>query len=235
MRLTVGPLPAAVYWRRRALVLGAALLVVFLIAQACMAAGSGPSDEVSGGESPGPGEHTIGGALGFTPPADREPEPDDSQRADEVAAPDPEAPQLDAAQCTDEEMSISAEVRTPGGGARTEFSAGEPVEFWIIIRNDADRTCVRNIGGSYRELYLIEGTGASRFWSSRGCAAPEGDDEQELSPGFEASYYLVWNGRASSSCDDDDQPDGPLVTPGEYQLYASLGSALSDPVDLTVG
>src|SRR5262245_39600595 len=35
MRLTVGPLPPAVYWRRRAVVLGAILLFVFVLTYSC--------------------------------------------------------------------------------------------------------------------------------------------------------------------------------------------------------
>ena len=35
MRLTVGPLPPAVYWRRRAVVLGALLLVVIVLFVSC--------------------------------------------------------------------------------------------------------------------------------------------------------------------------------------------------------
>ena len=57
MRLTVGPLPPAVYWRRRSLVLGVALLVVFLIVQACMAATArSDKEDTATGPSPTAGE-----------------------------------------------------------------------------------------------------------------------------------------------------------------------------------
>ena len=39
MRLTVGPLPPAVYWRRRAVVLGAGLLFLIVLLYSCDAAG----------------------------------------------------------------------------------------------------------------------------------------------------------------------------------------------------
>ena len=35
MRLTVGPLPPAVYWRRRAVVLGAGLLFLIVLLYSC--------------------------------------------------------------------------------------------------------------------------------------------------------------------------------------------------------
>ena len=48
MRLTVGPLPSAVYWRRRAIVLGVAVVLVFLIVQSC----SGGEGKSNGGGVP---------------------------------------------------------------------------------------------------------------------------------------------------------------------------------------
>ena len=48
MRLTVGPLPPAVYWRRRAIVLGVAVVLVFLIVQSC----SGGEGKSNGGGVP---------------------------------------------------------------------------------------------------------------------------------------------------------------------------------------
>ena len=68
MRLTVGPLPPAVYWRRRALVLGVALLVVFLIVQACMAATArSDKEDTATGPSPTAGE-TSAPPEGTPPP-----------------------------------------------------------------------------------------------------------------------------------------------------------------------
>lgn len=238
MRLTVGSLPAAVYWRRRAIVLATGLLAVFLVAQACMAAASG--GDTAGEHSPGPTPTSTSGATSTAtndsllpdldlPEGDgQSASPDAGASSDGEPATDDGEPAAGGAECTDDEMLITAEA------SETEFSAGDPVELRIVIRNDSDRQCLRDIGGNERDLYLVQGTGASRVWSSQDCGGPSGSDPQELEPGFETMHYLVWDGRSSSSCDGD-SPDGGQVEAGEYQLFAMLGSARSEPVQLTIG
>jgi hypothetical protein len=227
MRLTVGPLPASVYWRRRAIVLGGALLIVFLVAQACLAASASPGDESAA--TPPPSPPATGSALDSpAAPADQTATGDrDTPPATVDTGPGAAPPAGDAEQCADDEILVTANA------SRTEFSTGETVQLEIRIRNDSDRTCRRDIGGDLRELRLNQGTGANKVWSSRDCAAPTGSNEADLPPGHEERYYIVWNGRSTDDCDGD-QPDGPLVEPGEYQLFARLGSIHSEPVLLTV-
>lgn len=242
MRLTVGPLPASVYWRRRAIVLAGGLLVLFLIAQACMAASAGgdaAGGDAAGGDTSGaPATATVRpdptgtgadpdqrGATG----QDGGPAGADEDGTDEGGA----GPQDDPGSVPSGDLCTDDEIRVTARADRTEFTAGEPVQFTIVIRNDSDRTCRRDIGGSLRELSLVRGTGADRVWSSQDCGGPEGNEEVELPPGFENSYFLVWNGRASDTCDGD-EPGGELLAAGEYRLFARLGSDHSDPVALTL-
>ena len=225
MRLTVGPLPASVYWRRRAIVLGGALLIVFLVAQACIAASASPGDGSAATPPPSP---PATGSVPQSPPADQTMTGDPGTSPAAVdTGPDAAPPAGDPEQCTDDEILVTANA------SRTELSPGETVQFEIWIRNDSDRTCRRDIGGDLRELRLNQGTGANKIWSSRDCAAPTGSNEADLPPGHEERYYIVWNGRSTDGCDGD-QPDGPLVEPGDYQLFARLGSIHSEPVLVTV-
>lgn len=236
MRLTVGPLPASVYWRRRAIVLAGALLVLFLIAQACMAATAGggrgagdnpPDPPATGAATPDPtgtGDAGAADQSGSTEPDGDDPAAAGDGSGDGAGQP-AQAPSGD--QCTDDEIRVTALAE------RTEFTPGDPVQLTIVIRNDSDRTCRRDIGGDLRELSLVLGTGAERVWSSRDCGGPEGSDERQLPPDFESSYFLVWNGRASDTCDGD-EPGGDHVAAGEYQLFARLGTDHSEPVTLTL-
>jgi hypothetical protein len=226
MRLTVGSLPPSVYWRRRALVLGAALLGLFLVAQACMAANAAPGGETAG-DPPPTGASTTGAlsALPSSPAGD--PSPGVVDTSDGEGAEDQPDPPPVGEECTDEDMLITAEA------GRTEFAPGEPVRFTIRIRNDSGRACVRDIGGGQREIYLIEGTGASKVWSTRLCGAPTGSEVTRLDPGFETTHFDTWSGHTSSTCEGD-QPAGPDVTPGSYQLFARLGTAYSEPVAITI-
>jgi hypothetical protein len=238
MRLTVGPLPPAVYWRRRAIVLGAVLLVLFVVAQACLSGAASP-EEPAGGQPASDPPAGSGAGAGPTGPAasggpDQPDAPATGSPAGEVPAgapsdgrsPTAPAPTGPGA-CTDEEMRITAEAD------RTSFQVGTRVQFTIRIRNDSDRTCRRDIGGDRRELYLRRGTGAAKVWSSRDCGGPAGSEVRELAPGFETSHWTVWDGRASDACDGD-EPAGEPVAPGEYQLVARLGTDYSEPLTITV-
>lgn len=232
MRLTVGPLPPAVYWRRRAIVLGAVLVALFLVAQACMSASASP-DDVDAGNTPSP--TAAGPSTSATPPPQSDPPA--ATTTPESPAPPPEEPPdgepaaaldpADPAACTDQEMLITAETGDPS------FPGGTSVQFTIRIENDSDRSCRRDVGGDHRELYLRKGTGATKLWSSRDCDGPSGSQVEELAPGFERSHFIVWHGNASDSCQDG-APAGEPVPPGDYQLIARLGTAYSEPVKITV-
>jgi hypothetical protein len=233
MRLTVGPLPSAVYWRRRAIVLSAGLVLLFLVAQACMAAAASPDRLDPGGTSAtptgsstappatGPAGRPAPGQTGST--AAGQPDPADDPAPGPVESLDPAAPDT----CTDQEMLITAE----SGSA--SFTSGTGVQFTIRIQNRSDRTCRRDIGGDHRELYLRMGTGATRVWSTRECGAPSGSEVRELAPDFEISHFIVWQGQSSRICQGG-EPAGGQVEPGEYQLIARLGTAHSQPVTITV-
>jgi len=230
MRLTVGPLPPAVYWRRRAILLGGVLVILFLVAQACMSASAAP--EQAAGDSSPPAD-PAGSPTATAGTASRSPT---SLATAGTGQPTPASPAppagggLDPADpdaCTDQEMLVIAEPEA------ASFPGGASVQFTIRVRNDADRSCRRDIGGDHRELYLRRGTGASKVWSSRDCAGPTGSDVRELEPGFETSYFIVWHGESSASCAGG-EPAGGQVEPGEYQLIARLGTAHSDPVGITV-
>lgn len=232
MRLTVGPLPPAVYWRRRAILLGAVLVALFLVAQACMSAAASPED----GNAENPPSPVAAGTPTATAPSTAAPRSDPPSSAPASSAPASSAPAGSAPPstvlagpevCTDEEMLITAETEDKS------FASGTSVQFTIRIENDSDRSCRRDIGGDHRELYLRKGTGATKLWSSRDCAGPSGSEVQELAPGFETSHFIVWHGESSDSCADG-APAGEPVAPGDYQLTARLGTAYGKPVPVTV-
>lgn len=234
MRLTVGPLPPAVYWRRRAIVLGAVLVALFLVAQACMSASASPEGGSGGGVSSSSSPSPVADQSSAPPETDPPETPagppetpageDDPVTVDPAEAPEPPA----EGGCADEDMLIVAEAEPDS------FPRGEPARFTIRISNDSGGSCRRDVGGDRRELYLRLGSGATKVWSSRECGAPTGSEVQELPPDFEAVHYLVWNGRASDSCEDG-EPAGDLLETGEYELVARLGTDYSEPLTITIG
>jgi len=203
------------------------LLVLFLIVQACMAVA--PAGDSSGQNSPALTTAPPSGAVG--PPSSAGTTASAPPASGDLPAASGGGSVADPELCTDEEVLVTAEA------SRTTFPVADaganPVTFTIRIAHNADRTCRRDVGGSLRDLYLVRGNGAERVWSSRDCANPTGNEVVELAEGWEQEFFINFTGLESSRCDGP-EADGPQLPPGEYTLYASLGSARSEPVTITL-
>lgn len=217
MRLVVGPLPASVYWRRRAVVLGGVALAVLMIVYSCNGSSGTASPEASPSAtasaqapSPAASEEGVVAPVG-------------------VASTIPSAPAVaDPQVCTDDELRVTAAPE------ETKVAKGSGILIKLIIKNTSKRDCRRDVGADQQELYLVLGT--ERIWSSDHCDGPAGNDLRTLPAGHERSYQAVWNGKSSTSCSATEErtPTGPVPAAGEYQLFGRLGTDLSDPVVLTL-
>lgn len=209
--------------------LGAVLLTLFLVAQACMAAAADPDGQPGASGSPSASPSVVPAASpgpvspSSGPPATAAGQPEGAG----TGAPTGGEQIPDGARCTDAEMLITAEA-TPATAP-----AGSVIRFTIRIRSDAERSCVRDVGPGQREIYLRRGSGADRVWSSRDCVELSGSDQQELPTSYDATHYVDWNGRDSATCDGP-QPAGEQLGPGEYELVARLGTVYSEPVTVTL-
>ena len=207
--------------------LGVALLVVFLVVQACMAA-SARSDregDPSATSSSSPSAPPPSTTATTAPPSQS---PDEELVGHSDGTPEHPANGSDGS-CTDADIAVvavaDAEQVVVGGTLRVE----------IQIRNDSDRTCRQDIGGSQRELFIREGSGAGKVWSSRDCNADlTGSDVRDLPPAFETAHWAPWNTRRSDDCTETGEAAGALVEPGQYELVARLGTLYSEPVPITV-
>ena len=224
MRLTVGPLPPAVYWRRRAVVLGALLLVVMVVTYSC---GGSPQ---SGATSQNPAttspdiEPTSTVTL-LTPETGSAPTTGPAATSPTAAATTGPAPQTGA--CTDSEMSV---IPVP---ARATARTGEQLDIRLRIKNISSRTCSRDVGADLQELRIVKGATAEKIWSSDDCGGARGTDVRSFPPNHENEYLVTWNGRASTKCTGG-APGGPVPAAGEYRVFGRLGTKLSNPVRLTL-
>jgi hypothetical protein len=228
MRLTVGPLAPAVYWRRRALVLGAVLAVVLLIVYSCSGSSgaddgknranpryAGASDDSSTAPvSPAPSVLTpTGPEPSVTPPIyGSVGTPSDGGVAAGNGAP-----------CSDAEISVGAALETE------PVRQGAPTRLIVRIKNVSTRTCVRDVGAEMQELYVQQG--ASKQWSSDLCEnRGRTADMVTFPPSHERSYSLTWDGKANAQgCTNQ-----PWLGKGNYQLFARVGTKISDPVTFAV-
>lgn len=227
MRLTVGPLPAAVYWRRRLLVLGALVLVILGIVYACTG-GAGAGNQADPGA-----ESTATPTPSGSADATTSPTPTRSPTPSPTASPTPTAFTLPVSQatgpCTNEEIQLAVSASPPSQ------TVGVGGTFFLKIKNTSQRTCMRDIGSEPQELQLRQ---ADRIvWSSDDCRDPESsyNFDQQFPPGHEVPFTWQWDGFVTRSgagevlCGSGVKPDT-----GHYELVARLGDKFSDPFRLDV-
>ena len=226
MRLTFGPLPAAVYWRRRGVVLVGLAMVVLVVFYACSGpAGNAGTDQPDAGQNP---SVTLTATATVTATAT-------STASSPTTTPSPTASAFTlpvagaTGPCTDAEMEVTATAATG------EVTRGQPVVFTIKIKNISSRTCVRDIGADEQELMLKSAT--VTIWSSDDCDANHGHTDQSFAPGHEVSYPFTWKGYRSRSGDNavDCSASAALIPSADsYQVVARLDQKFSTPFPLHI-
>lgn len=251
MRTTVGPLPSAVYWRRRAVVLGAVLLGIIVLFVSC--SGDDPNDQRGQGApasqypTPAPASETPDNEPSFLDSAPGGngpslPAPDDLDPGDDEVPNPSGLPTLGGGTGTGTGQNTN--VTGPAGGACADsemtitpipatatVKRGATLDLSLRIKNTGSRTCTRDVGADPQELYIMQG--ASRYWSSDTCSTVKGSDVRQFGPGAERTYKVTWNGRQSNTCSGG-AAAGPNPPPGQFQLLARLGELVSAPVALTI-
>jgi hypothetical protein len=231
MRLTVGPLSPAVYWRRRVVVLGAILLFVLVLVYSCAGSGRQPADPkaaVPGGSPQSTPSATVLTPQTGAPSPTGSPSAAASAQASAASTPTGTAGQPAAGSggdCPDTEIQLTA---IP---AQTTAAPGAAVELTLQVKNTSNRACSRDLGSLQQELYLK--LGAQKVWSSDTCSNGRDSDVKSLAPNIVHEYRISWNGRDSTRCSGG-VASGPVPSSGQYQLFARLGSKLSEPASLTI-
>jgi hypothetical protein len=253
MRSTVGPLPSAVYWRRRAVVLGAVLLGIIVLFVSCSGddkndqRGQGtptsqPAAPAPGSSSAAPEPSFLDSAPGNNGPANPPAGGDESPGIGGDEGNPSGLPTLgsgtgtgtgqntnvnepNGTACADSEMTVTPIPAT------TTVKRGATLELSLRIKNTGTRICTRDVGADPQELYIVQG--ARRYWSSDTCSTAKGSEVRQFRPGDERTYKVTWNGRQSNACTGN-VASGPNPPPGQFQLLGRLGELVSGPVALTI-
>ncbi|HLL65896.1 MAG TPA: hypothetical protein VK453_09110 [Micromonosporaceae bacterium] len=221
MKLTVGPLPSAVYWRRRAVLLGAMLLIFSVLwVSISSVSRSAPSDS-------GDKRVTTSGSSSaiLTPSVDGTDGAPPSGVPAVQTGPVVPAPALPAVPtCTDEDIALTP-VAEPNPARR-----GASVKLSLKIKNISARKCTRDLGAEAQELYIQ--LDATKVWSSDACNPQHDSSVQHLNADAEVPFFVNWGGKANNAGCDEAKRQPPA--PGRYQLFGRLATKISEPVALTL-
>jgi len=224
--LPVGKLPAAVYWRRRAV-----LLLLVLAALGCgawfgapllAARGNAQAASPTTAARPVPALERVVPSFASvaTPTPALVPAGTGTAAVASPAVPAPAA----GGPCTDD--MIGLQVHTPGTAA-----VGSKPTIELLVSNVSAVPCVRALDKGLQELQLLDSAG-NRIWGSNDCFPETSSDPRMLAPGETVTIPIVWGGLTSEpTC------KGPRTNPpaGNYVVRGRLDTKVSPDASLTLG
>ncbi|MCT2582565.1 hypothetical protein [Actinophytocola gossypii] len=230
-----GPLPAGVYWRRRAVAAGACVLAVVVLAWVIGGfVGSADDEPVRGTGSSrdlasAPSSPAVGSsrpASGTSAPASAtssrrtSPAPTVTPTTPPPATTVPPAP---LKPCPDSSIKVVAKPDAPS------YRVGERPLLHLLVLNAGKVPCTRDVSHNLRELLVHSADGKKRLWSSNDCYQEPGTDQRVLEPGKPLTFELRWAGRTSApGC----PVDRTRVPAGTYRVVGKLGALTGAPTPL---
>ncbi|MBF6124738.1 hypothetical protein [Nocardia brasiliensis] len=213
-----GPLPPEIYWRRRALAIGALVVALALVIWLVLTVSRG-------GDSPGDSKPVAAGSSTSVPSKAADPStPKPSGSAESSAPPStsaaPASNEPAAGQCPDQSLAIKISVDQP------TYRVGEQPNFRMVITNISSTQCQRDMNSAQIQASVLSLDGQRRFWTSSDCSPVDESNARNLKPGEQALFTVRWSGTTSQQgCVGERVP----VPAGAYQVVAQFGSLHSSP------
>ncbi|BBY94221.1 hypothetical protein MGALJ_38900 [Mycobacterium gallinarum] len=219
-----GPLPQQIYWRRRALALGVAVIVIGVIAAlSVVIIKSVGGTENTAAEQPAPaatptplpGENPEV-KTPVIPPAQNAPPPTPTPTA--AVAPPPVLNEGD--DCPDSTLAVKGITNQP------QYVVGDQPKFTMVVTNIGLVACKRDVGAAVLAAYVYT-LENGRLWSNLDCAPSNETLVKTFQPGEQVTTEVTWTGMGSApNCPLPRQPIGP----GMYNLVVQLGNLRSAAV-----
>ena len=206
--MTRGPLPARVYWVRRIMVLGTAVLLVVAIGRLLGGGSDASSDD--GAKATQVSVETPAPSTGYTDPAPR--------KQKRTKTPDP-TPTLavPVGECDGTDVAVTPLVK--------QAVAGRDVTIVLQLRTLESEACTWPIGPSVLTLDITSGD--DRIWSSRDCPGAIPKEPVVVRQAVTSKVEVVWNGKRSE--DEGCTKLTDWAYPGWYHVTAAaLGGEPSD-------
>ncbi|KUI36741.1 hypothetical protein [Mycobacterium sp. GA-2829] len=224
-----GPLPTQIYWRRRALALGVAVVIIGIVAAVVVMVVSGGSgaetknadqqqsaaNAEKAAPPPLPGE-APGEKTPIVPPPQQAPPPAPTPTA--AVAPPPVLQEGD--DCPDSTLAVKGITSQP------EYVVGDQPKFTMVVTNIGLVACKRDVGAAVLAAYVYS-LDNTRLWSNLDCAPSNETLVKTFAPGEQVTTEVTWTGMGSApQCPLPRQPIGA----GTYNLIVQLGNLRSAPV-----
>jgi hypothetical protein len=209
LRHPVGPEKPVVYWRRRALVLGALLVVVLVVVLIVVGRGSGatsaaPSASASAGTGSGAGASSAGSG------SSRSAAPKPSASASKSAA-------ADGSTCRKDQIVLTPVLD------KSAYGPSEDPKIAMSIKNSGTNSCHLDLGSAQQVLTIS--SGQEQYWSSKDCQTGGTNQDVTIKSGQTLTTPAIsWDRtRSSTSTCDSSRPS---VTAGgaSYHLQVAVGN-----------
>lgn len=221
-----GPLPTQIYWRRRALALGIAVVVIGVISALVVVivktttgtentAAEQPAPPAAAPPTPLPGENPEIKTPIAVPPQNA-PAPTPTPTA--AVTPAPVLNEGD--DCPDSTLAVKGITNQP------QYVVGDQPKFTMVVTNIGLVACKRDVGAAVLAAYVYSLDNA-RLWSNLDCAPSNETLVKTFQPGEQVTTEVTWTGMGSApNCPLPRQPIGP----GTYNLVVQLGNLRSATV-----
>ena len=198
-----GPLPAEVYWRRRAITFLVVVVLLALLMRSCGGDGDGDATLNAGGS-----QSPSAAAAPTTPSVAAS-----SAAARPSPSPSPSPSRVEGAPCRDADLAVTATANAK------DYAGGVRPRLTLVVTNQGPVSCSRDLGAALRELRVVSGT--DRVWSSDDCA-PGGDPQVVVLPaGGSRSFPVTWSRtRSRPGCPGGREP----AAAGTYRVIGRLGT-----------
>ncbi len=210
-----GPLPPQIYWRRRGLALGIALLVIALLVGGAIALFGG-SDSKNAAKNENTQIAQPPNKTPVIPPAESSAAP--TPTPTEAVEPPPVLQPGD--DCPDSTLAVKGVTNAP------QYLLGDQPKFTMIVTNIGLVACKRDVGAAVLAAYVYS-LDNNRLWSNLDCAPSNETLVKTFNPGEQVTTEVTWTGMGSApQCPLPREPIGA----GTYNLVVQLGNLRSASV-----
>jgi hypothetical protein len=221
-----GPLPPEIYWRRRGLALGIAVVAVGIVVAIVVAVlSSSAGANTTGGKPANAAAQKPGAEPGAAPEVKSPVVPPAGQNPDQpvetpTAAVQPPPVLKEGDDCPDSTLAVLGLTNAP------QFVIGDQPKFTMVVTNIGLVACKRDVGAAVLAGYVYS-LDNKRLWSNLDCAPSNETLVKTFTPGEQVTTAVTWTGMGSAPhCPLPRQPIGP----GTYNLVVQLGNLRSAAV-----